>query len=100
MNETNCPYCNDVVKIDLGEGFEEDRLYETCCNSCEKVFVYSVSISYTVESAVADCLNGGSHDYQPVIHYPRVYPDWVRCADCGHETRGMPNKTIAYGQEG
>lgn len=90
MKDINCPYCQEDLDIDHddGKGYEEDKLHEQQCRACGKYFTYTTSISYYYEAQPADCLNGANHKLNPVIHYPRHYPDWVRCEDCDYENRG------------
>lgn len=90
MQDVECSYCGNCQEInhDDGYGYDEDELYKQECKDCGKVFVYTTSITYFYEAAKADCLNGGKHNFHPVEHYPKVFPDWVRCYDCGYEERG------------
>lgn len=88
--DTECPYCGENVEIntDDGYGLEEDKTYQQECPHCEKNFVYTTSIIIVHHAEKADCLNGASHDFQPVTHYPRCWPDWVRCTVCDEEKQG------------
>lgn len=85
-----CPYCEKCLCInhDDGYGFEEDVLHEQDCPFCEKTFTFTTSIIYVYDARKADCLNGGEHVLEPVVHAPRIYPDWVRCKHCQYEKRG------------
>lgn len=43
-----CPYCNKSQKInhDDGYGYEEDRIHQQECDSCDKTFIYTTSIVF------------------------------------------------------
>ena len=88
--DVKCPYCNHPQNIDHDEGYgyEEDITYQQECPNCEKIFVYTTGIIYVYDTHQADCLNGGEHDYQPVHHYPKYWPSWVRCKLCDDEIKG------------
>ena len=90
MSDINCPYCDCVLDIDHddGKGYAEDRLHEQQCRECDKYFVFSTVISYDYYPEKADCLNGGEHLFKNVIHYPAIFPEWVRCETCEKEIRG------------
>lgn len=63
--ETNCPYCNDKLYIEL-EGEEEGDANEKECPNCNKIFVYRISISISIDSEKAPCLNGEEiHAWNP-----------------------------------
>lgn len=90
MSDLECPYCGYEQDLDYegGYGTAEDKLYEHQCESCEKNFVFTTGIILTHTSLTADCLNGGQHKMKPVVHAPKIFPDWVRCEDCNQEIRG------------
>ncbi len=90
MNDIECPYCDTPLDIehDDGQGYKEDEQHQQQCDSCDKTFVFTTSVSYCYDPIKADCLNGGKHDMKPVMALPKHWPDWKRCADCGHEDRG------------
>ncbi len=89
--DTECPYCGEDVEInhDDGYGYEESQLHEQECQKCGKLFAYTTAIMLHHTAYKADCLNGGAHNYKPVVHAPRCWPAWVRCADCGQDIRGQ-----------
>lgn len=91
MSDVECPYCEKSLKIchDDGFGYEEDRYHEQECSGCGKTFTFTTSVHYYYEARKADCLNGEPHKLRPVTHYPRYYPDWVKCEDCEYEIRGQ-----------
>lgn len=95
MEDVECPYCGEWQEInhDDGYGYEEDENFKQECDNCGKTFAYTTSISYYYEATKSDCLNGGKHNLHPVEHYPTVFPDWVKCSDCGYEERGDFNKS-------
>jgi hypothetical protein len=90
MSDLKCPYCDADCEVchDDGFGYAEDAKHEMSCHACEKNFTFETFISFAYEAKQADCLNGGEHKLNPVIHVPRVYPDWVRCRDCEYQHRG------------
>jgi hypothetical protein len=95
MNDVDCPYCGAPQEInhDDGYGYEEDKLHEQQCGKCERHFVFTTQVSFYYTAYPAPCLNGVPHKMKPVVHYPKHWPDYRRCADCGHEERGdyVPN---------
>jgi len=90
MYDVKCPYCGKEQNInhDDGYGYEENEIYEQECINCEKIFAYTTQISFDYKTHMANCLNGDKHKFEPVIHYPKYWPDWKRCKDCGYEERG------------
>lgn len=91
MKDVECPYCGAELEIDHGDGDygrDEERIYQQECTKCWKTFTYTTSISFYYETAKADCLNGGEHNFKPVFHSPVRWPDWKRCVDCEYEDRG------------
>lgn len=96
INDVECPYCGAGQEInhDDGYGYEEGEIFNQECGSCGKTFAYTTSISFYYKASKADCLNGGEHDFKPVVHFPRYWPDWARCSDCGYEERGEFKKDL------
>ena len=92
MNDVECPYCGAGQEIchDDGQGYEESELNQQECSECEKTFTFHTSISFDYRVYKADCLNGGEHQWEPVRCFPKLYHDWVRCTDCGEESKGEP----------
>lgn len=90
MRDVECPYCEAEQDIchDDGYGYDEGVFHEQECRYCEKTFTFQTMVSYVYEVSRADCLNGGDHELQPVMHVPFQYPDWVKCANCEFERRG------------
>jgi hypothetical protein len=84
MADTECPYCGADVEInhDDGYGYEEDRIHQQECRSCEKSFVFTTCISFDYSPKKADCLNGGEHTYQKTKTYPPRYAV-MECSTCG-----------------
>lgn len=81
-----CPYCEAEI-----EPCEESR--EPCsdiqieCGECEKTFIYQIEYDPCYYERKADCLNGGDHDYRPIVGAPAEYFEKrLRCWDCRHET--------------
>lgn len=81
-----CPYCDYAQDIDHddGYGYEESETYNQMCSECDKVFVYTTSISYDHEAYKADCLNDGEHNYEPTETYPKIATK-MRCSMCDEE---------------
>ena len=90
MSDLRCPYCNTEHEVchDDGAGYAEDIAHEMQCGSCEKNFVFFTTIVLRYQPQKADCLNGQPHILSAVSHYPRYWPEWVRCRDCDYEKRG------------
>ena len=90
--DVSCPYCGAGQEIchDDGQGYEESELHQQECSGCEKVFVFTTSISFYYSARKADCLNGGNHKMKPVRAFPLLWRDWARCTDCGEERAGEP----------
>lgn len=89
--DVKCPYCGSEEEInhDDGYGYAEDRKHQQQCGECDKNFTFTTSISYYYEAEIADCLNGQPHKMKKVCSSAQdIWPDWVRCEDCGHEVRG------------
>jgi len=85
-SDVECPYCGEGQEInhDDGYGYEEDRIHQQCCSSCDKEFAFTTSISFSYDAKKADCMNGGPHNFKPSCtapkHHTRMY-----CADCDEE---------------
>lgn len=92
--DVECPYCGEGQEInhDDGYGYGEDDTHEQQCGECDKNFAYTTAISFDHYASKADCLNGGDHNYEVVMHVPSYWPDWKRCMDCGHEIHGKMTK--------
>lgn len=96
MYDVECPYCGAEQDInhDDGYGYDESRTYEQQCDECEKNFAYTTTIHYHYEAEKADCLNGEPHNLEKVLACPDIYPDWVRCKDCGYQERGKYKESL------
>ena len=59
MNDLECPYCAEELKInnDDGFGYEEDTAHEMECYECGKKFTFQTHISFSYYPEKADCLN-------------------------------------------
>ena len=83
MNDVQCPYCNsgnDICHED-GAGYAEDEFHRQDCKSCEKTFVFTARVSYSYNAKKADCLNGGEHNWNPTVSFPKYYTEMV-CETC------------------
>lgn len=91
MSDVDCPYCEKPQEIchDDGYGYEEGVDHSQECVDCGKTFCFTTSISFNYEAEKAPCLNGESdHSMRAVAHYPKNWPNWVKCTICGEENRG------------
>lgn len=86
MNDIKCPYCKAEQEIchDDGYGYEEDEVHQQECWACEKLFVYTTSISFYYQAYRADCLNGAEHKFRATTTYP-IECTRMRCVDCDLE---------------
>ncbi|MEI6865548.1 hypothetical protein [Flavicella sp.] len=91
MCDTNCPYCNAETEInhDDGFGYEDNKLHEQECWSCEKTFTFTTGIIYVYETFKADCLNGKDHEFKQTVTYPRQFTKF-QCENC--EEKRLPTK--------
>jgi len=89
-SDVDCPYCGKGQEInhDDGYGYEEDQIYEQECRHCEKTFAFTTAISLNHEATKAECLNGGEHQWEEMVIYPKCWPDAKRCVACGKVERG------------
>ena len=89
-NDVECPYCGIGQEIchDDGYGYSEDETHEQQCGDCGKMFAYKTSIIFYYEASKADCLNGAEHKMEKVWSTATYDPPFMRCEDCGHETKG------------
>ena len=63
MSDVTCPYCGEGRDIchDDGYGYDEDKVFEQTCGSCEKNFAFTTRMSFDYDAREADCLNGSAH---------------------------------------
>jgi len=88
MSDISCPYCKAEQEIDHddGHGYEEDKIHNQQCGECDKYFTFTTSIIYHYDVHESECLNGGEHKWEDVVHYPKTW-NWKRCEDCGEDKR-------------
>lgn len=93
-----CPYCNKEQEVnhDDGYGYAEDVRFEQECSSCDRIFVFTTSVSFSHEAWTAPCLNGEEHDLRPRRWPNAHYPDEVRCEDCDYVDRGEHVNPLLY----
>lgn len=98
MKDTECPYCGNGVDInhDDGYGIIEGRTYNQECPECGKTFVYTTDYSIYYTTSKADCLNGGEHDFEMIIIYPR-HRTRMKCRHCGEERALTPEERQRFG---
>jgi hypothetical protein len=75
MKDVTCPYCDYDFDLDHDDGafYDESRLEETGCPSCEKLFLVSSWMTWSHREIKADCLNGAEHNWKPMIGSPKEY---------------------------
>ena len=86
--DVNCPYCGvgQDINHDDGYGYAEDTKHKQQCYSCNKEFVYTTSVSYDYDAERADCLNDGTHDWQPTRSFPKFMTK-MECTMCDEERK-------------
>ena len=85
MTETTCPYCN-YEQEEPEECCEEDTLYETECEECEKTYGISPFYIKGYHESKLPCANGEPHNWEPIIGAPIEYfKGRYRCSYCGEE---------------
>ena len=86
MSNLYCPYCEHDCGDYVDDCHEQDTEYEYQCPECNKNFIFTIEYEPNYSSSKADCLNGGEHDFKPIIGYPTEYfKNKVRCSMCGKE---------------
>ena len=93
MKDMKCPYCNSYQDVchDDGNGYSEEKRHEHECSECEKTFIFTTYISFSYESAKADCLNGCDHNLKLSTTYPRKY-SMMRCMNCDYKRQPTDNE--------
>lgn len=85
--DIDCPYCGHSQDVchDDGENYCESSTHQMECYECEKMFVFTTSISFNYYPEKADCLNeDGEHTYKATSTFPKQYTR-MRCIDCDEE---------------
>lgn len=97
MSDLCCPYCNADLEVchDDGFGYREDVNHQMECSYCGKNFVFTTTIVFYYEPSPADCLNDGTHDYQPMPTYP-VHVTQMECKTCGERRTPTPDEKVKY----
>ena len=63
------PYCEAEQDICHDGGYGYDEVFSTSRNAATaKTFTFQTMVSYVYEVSRSDCLNGGDHELQPVMH--------------------------------
>jgi hypothetical protein len=52
------------VDHEFSDGWDEDTYYEIQCYECEKMFGYTMSISFYYEPHIVKCFETGEHEYK------------------------------------
>lgn len=92
MSDFECPYCSSEIEPNY-DNREPDKDYQDECESCGKKFVYSIRYITQYHSSKADCLNGGEHDWKPIVGIPREYfENKRRCSMCAKEITLKPEE--------
>lgn len=101
--DVKCPYCGKGQEIchDDGVGYSEDKTHQQECSDCEKIFIFTTSITFYYEASEADCLNDGKHTFEKVGRYPVVIFDkvCVRCSQCQEEKDVDYKEAFIYGYD-
>lgn len=79
MSDIRCPYCDHEQEIDHddGYGYEEGDDHEQECVSCEKIFNYTTSISFSYN---VYCNDDEEHDLENSESHPTLYS----CTKCDY----------------
>ena len=88
MFDIECPYCGAEQEIDHedGYGYEEGEKHQQECDECEKIFVYTTTVSFDHDAEEAPCLNGGEHRLEKIYGAPAAFFKYKkRCAHCDEE---------------
>jgi hypothetical protein len=90
MTAIRCPYCGSTAVIPeyLVCGGQEGELYPHKCDTCNFTFVFSITLTYLLTVAKANCLNGLEHNYEETFARPRKHAK-LRCKDC-HDEQPLP----------
>ena len=96
MSDTiDCPYCGEENEInhDDGFGYEENVNHEMECRHCNKVFMFTTSISYSFEPFATPCLNTeeDSHEWKLSMTFPREFSRMV-CQHCEKKRQLTPEE--------
>lgn len=94
--KTQCPYCDEPVRIEHVCDVNEDAIRAWECPMCRKTFGYRVALVLEIADVFqAPCLNGGEHVFRPFTRYEmsvdgvRPSDDYLWCTVCGHEERAL-----------
>ena len=84
MKNLECPYCGTMCEVP-DECQEQVEHYECECESCEKIFGFTVDYWPSYTEYVCPCANGESHDYQKINGAPAYHFENQRqCSYCGN----------------
>lgn len=85
-HDYECPYCG-LEMIYTSDPIGDGDTINDECEKCGKKFIVTCSYSVSYDTHQADCLNGGPHNFRPIIGVPKEYfENRVSCKDCGKET--------------
>ena len=76
MGDTvECPYCGAETDVchDDGHGYAEGEAHRETCVECDKEFVFFTNITFSYNANKADCLNGGEHEWNPIMTRRKCY---------------------------
>ena len=98
VSKTDSCWVWQGAKNNCGYGYDEGPTHQQTCWKCDKTFAYTTAISFHYETAKADCMNGGAHNYKEVKQYGWPEPrTLLRCIDCDHQTQPMPSNAEITG---
>ena len=91
-DDVKCPYCgaDNEINHDDGKGLDEDVLHRQSCQSCDRTFTFTTSISFYYEAYAAPCIDGNEeHEWEETKTLPRCCRR-LECSVCG-ETKEIPD---------
>ena len=96
--DIECPYCGAEQDIchDDGYGYDEDTIHKQYCSNCEKTFGYTTVISYYYDVLTLPCANGGEHELEPTITWPKSYTRMC-CKFCDEKRWPTDEEREKYG---
>lgn len=85
--DITCPYCGHKQNLDPEEiEYEDEAVFQTKCEECEKVMNVTVSLSIDLEADKCPC-QLEHHKYRLQHVNPRAFAKW-ECESCG-ETKEL-----------
>lgn len=89
MSYFECPYCEEELEEPDLDGCKPMEIYEDECPHCERKFGFTIEYSVEYSTHKAECLNGGTHDWNDILSYNKhmeeYYSVYRECKGCGKE---------------